>query len=339
MKRIICLCDTRVRSIFLISCLVMMILCLALSGCSASHPEKTAGVQEVSERNESKTPEDWGNTMDFSGTWAGTQLIAEVSNEEMADMEGTFIDCWLDLSFEDYHQGTGKMQLADALAGPNLTALVSNNRLTLTGELWESPFQWNGTFEMENNEWHLVGGGDIQDGDMTIHFVLSLSLDPDSLAQEPGITSTAEASEISQEGSSGDITFGPPIQGERFETEKVSMVVPTGWNVMEISDGLQAYQGKNAVEVWVRGSGLGEDAAKKAIEGMARDYNGSDVESFQHWGLNFYSTDFEIYGMQQMKMSAVINGQRIEIGLAMDVSADDATEDLLFGMLDTIEFN
>jgi len=137
----------------------------------------------------------------------------------------------------------------------------------------------------------------------------------------------------------GSELFGPPIEGDRYETEKVSMVIPEGWNVMDISGGLQAYQGNNAVEVWVRGSGLSDSDAEKAMEGLAADYDGSPVETFEHWGLTFYSTVFEMYGMQQFKMSAVKDGERIEIGLAIHSSADESMEDLMFGMLDTIELN
>ncbi|MEN1761165.1 MULTISPECIES: hypothetical protein [Anoxynatronum] len=147
----------------------------------------------------------------------------------------------------------------------------------------------------------------------------------------------AQAESVADVDGPGSELFGPPIEGERYETEKVSMVIPDGWNVMDISGGLQAYQGNNAVEVWVRGSGLSDGDAEKAMEGLAADYDGSPVETFEHWGLTFYSTVFEMYGSQQFKMSAVKDGERIEIGLAMHSSADEATEDLMFGMLDTIE--
>ncbi len=127
----------------------------------------------------------------------------------------------------------------------------------------------------------------------------------------------------------------PTVKGERYETETVSMVVADGWDVMDISGGLQAYLGiSKAVEVWVRGSGLADDAAKKSMENFAANYDGTDVEEMELFGLPFYATSFEFSGMQQTKYGAVKDGKQIEITLAGENHLDD---EQIMGMFYSIE--
>lgn len=128
----------------------------------------------------------------------------------------------------------------------------------------------------------------------------------------------------------------PTIEGERYETEKVIMIIPGGWDVMDINGGLQAYKGNYAVEVWVRGSGLSNDDAKAAMEKMAEDYDGSDVVELEAMGLTFYHTYYEYSGMEQTKMSAVKDGERIEVGVTGDDHFDDEE---IVGMIDSILIN
>ncbi len=128
----------------------------------------------------------------------------------------------------------------------------------------------------------------------------------------------------------------PAIDGERHETETVSMIIADGWDVMDISGGLQAYKGNSAVEVWVRGSGLSDDDARAAMESMADSYDGTDVVELENLGLTFYSTTFEFGGSEQTKMSAVKDGARIEIGVTGPGYQDDPE---IIGMLDSIIIN
>ena len=58
------------------------------------------------------------------------------------------------------------------------------------------------------------------------------------------------------------------VKGETVETEHFTMTVATGYNKMDISGGIQAYQGSNAIEVWVRPS-----TQNKELQGMLNSIN------------------------------------------------------------------
>lgn len=127
----------------------------------------------------------------------------------------------------------------------------------------------------------------------------------------------------------------PTISGDRFETETVSMIIADGWDVMDINGGLQAYKGiSKAVEVWVRGTGLADDAGKKSMENFANNYDGTAVEEVEIFGLTFYSTTFEFSGMKQTKYGSVKDGQQIEITLAGE---DHLEDEEIMGMFYSIE--
>lgn len=128
----------------------------------------------------------------------------------------------------------------------------------------------------------------------------------------------------------------PTIDGELHETDTVSMIIADGWDVMDISGGLQAYQGiSKAVEVWVRGTGLADDAAQKSMENFAANYDGTEVEEVELFGMTFHATSFEFSGMKQTKFGAVKEGQQIEITLAGENHLDD---DEIMGMFYSIVF-
>lgn len=128
----------------------------------------------------------------------------------------------------------------------------------------------------------------------------------------------------------------PEIEGERHETETVSMIVAEGWDVMDISGGLQAYKGmSSAVEVWVRGSGMTEESVKAAIESFKENYDGSDTFEVQAHGMTYTATTFEFSGMYQTKLGAEKDGMQVEITLSGEDHLNDGT---IMGMFDSIVF-
>lgn len=122
------------------------------------------------------------------------------------------------------------------------------------------------------------------------------------------------------------------IKGETVETDHFTMTVATGYNKMDISGGIQAYQGSNAIEVWVRPStqNAEEEAGK-----FAADYDGTDPEQVELFGLTFYTTTFTASGYDQTKYVAISDGNRIEIGIT---GADHENNKELQGMLNSISF-
>ncbi len=141
------------------------------------------------------------------------------------------------------------------------------------------------------------------------------------------------ADDPSDEAVEAPVADAPEIDGERYETDTVSMVIADGWDVMDIQGGLQAYKGNSAVEVWVRGSGLSDDDARKAMEVMAEDYDGTGIVELESMGLTFYHTYFEYLGTEQSKMSAVKDGARVEIGVT---GPDHEEDEDIIGMLDSL---
>lgn len=141
-------------------------------------------------------------------------------------------------------------------------------------------------------------------------------------------------------GESGEVEapeeIRPEIEGERHETETVSMIVAEGWDVMDISGGLQAYKGmSSAVEVWVRGSGMTDESVKAAIESFKENYDGSDLFEVQAHGMTYTATTFEFSGMYQTKLGAEKDGMQVEITLAGE---DHLNDDTIMGMFDSIVF-
>lgn len=128
----------------------------------------------------------------------------------------------------------------------------------------------------------------------------------------------------------------PEVDGERYETDTVSMVIADGWDVMDIPGGFQAYKGNaKAIEVKVQGSGLSDDDAMESAEIVSNDYDGTMIMESDFLGLTFYHTYFEYSGTEQSKMFAVKDGVEIEIGI---VGPDHEEDEEIVGMLYTIIF-
>ncbi len=128
----------------------------------------------------------------------------------------------------------------------------------------------------------------------------------------------------------------PPIEGERHETDTVSMVIADGWDVMDIPGGLQAYKGNaKALEVKVQGSGLSDDDAVAKAEKISDDYDGTMIMETNILGLTFYHTYFEYSGTEQSKLFAVRDGAEVEISIVGPDHEDDVE---IAGMLYSIIF-
>ena len=143
-------------------------------------------------------PDTRGNSIDFSGEWTGTMLVADISGPNAAanaNLQDQIFDCSLTLDLSDPSRGTGDIFQGDNVFGPGLTASVQYDRLTLTGLLWNDDFEWYGTFEQddETGEWTLVGGGDITSAEVNFHIVLRLTKAV-SRIQETEVTPTAQSS-------------------------------------------------------------------------------------------------------------------------------------------------
>ena len=133
------------------------------------------------------------------------------------------------------------------------------------------------------------------------------------------------------------VADAPEVDGDRHETDTVSMVIADGWDVMDIPGGLQAYKGNvAAIEVKVQLSDQTDEDAMASAERMAENYDGTMIMEVDFLGLTFYHTYFEYSGTEQSKMFAVKDGEMVEIGVT---GPDHEDDEEIAGMLYTIQFN
>ncbi len=146
---------------------------------------------------------------------------------------------------------------------------------------------------------------------------------PEAAADTAGEAADAPAADV------------PQVDGERHETDTVSMVIADGWNVMDISGGLQAYKSNAAIEVQVQGSGHSDDDARARAEQVIDSYDGTMIMELDLLGLTFYHTYYEWSGTEQSKMFAVKDGAVVVIGVT---GPDHEDDEEIAGMIYSIIF-
>jgi hypothetical protein len=189
---------------------LLLVFFALLTGCSGDG-------QEVQRNSDEAEPEaGLVNTIDFSGRWSGTVLIAEVKNsEELKYMEGAVFDCDLDLDIDENGDGFADIYLDDELAGPDLVARVAQDRPHLVGELFSSPFELYGTFSDESGEWTFTGGGDTIDEEVVIHLVFNLT----GSASQAGTAQSSEEPDSPVPGVSADAPLDQFLVGSWMADE------------------------------------------------------------------------------------------------------------------------
>lgn len=91
-----------------------------------------------------------------------------------------------------------------------------------------------------------------------------------------------------------------PVDGEVFEAENFTIVVPTGWEHMEVDGGIQIYKMSGEVlEVHYRGFNQGVTHAKLQVEGAAKA-DGSEVKEVEFLGKTFWYTAYMLNGKPQV---------------------------------------
>ncbi len=194
---------------------LLLALALAVAGCSDSESSVPDEVEQVAESSL--------NSADFSGVWEGTMLIDTVKNgEEFSELEGAMFFCEVILELDEEGNGFADLYLDGELAGPSLTAKVVQDRPHLVGEVFESPFEFYGTFSNESETWTLIGGGDVEDVDAIFSMVFNLSAataledsdDPEvpvaeePATEEPAVSADAPLDEFLVGSWMGDELFG-----------------------------------------------------------------------------------------------------------------------------------
>ena len=206
---------------------LFLVLALLIAGCSGSDSSTSV--------DEGQVAEDSLNSADFSGVCEGTALIDTVKNsEEFKELEGAVFFCELELELDPEGDGFADLYLDGELASPSLTAKVVQDRPHLVGELFESPFEFYGTFSEESGVWTLTGGGEVLDGEAVFGMVFNLSAA--TAAQDPADPEAPAADEppVSEDASLEEFLAGSWMRDELFGEYKVKTFNSDGSTVFSM---------------------------------------------------------------------------------------------------------
>ncbi len=123
------------------------------------------------------------------------------------------------------------------------------------------------------------------------------------------------------------------VAGEKFDTEKFSILVPSGWEKMDISGGVQIYKGNDIMQVVVTGVNVTEADDKAGLESLKEQYSGTELEEVSMLGVKFYKTSFTANGVDQTIYSGVRNGEQVKIQMA---GKDHANNEAILAMFESI---
>jgi len=131
-------------------------------------------------------------------------------------------------------------------------------------------------------------------------------------ASEAAETTAAKASEAAETTAAAESN----VAGETYEIDKFSILVPTGWEKMDIPGGVQIYKGNDIMQVSVSGSNVTEAEDKALLEGMSKQYSGTALEEVAMFEMKFFKTSFTANGSDQTMYSGVRNGEQVKIQMA-----------------------
>ena len=137
-------------------------------------------------------------------------------------------------------------------------------------------------------------------------------------------------------GSQGGQATQPAANGTRYEATRFSIIVPDGWEVMDVDGGVQLYKSSGEIfEVHYRGNNMNESEAQSQVESTANNYDGTEPQQATMLGKTFWSTTFTASGVEQVTNLCIENGEMLSIkygGPGYDTNPDFQT------ILNSIEF-
>lgn len=155
---------------------------------------------------------------------------------------------------------------------------------------------------------------------------------PSTAGTRAAADTEAAAEEVAEEGEA----LQPSIEGETFETDRLSVTVPTGWESVAIDGGVQLYkQSGEIVEVYIRGYNQSGDWARQQAQSMADMYDGTEPRQVDKWGKTFWNTAFTAAGISQASYLCIENGETVAVKVAGPDYENDAET---LGILESIRF-
>lgn len=97
--------------------------------------------------------------------------------------------------------------------------------------------------------------------------------------------------------------------GKTVEVENFSILIPDGWEYMEVDGGLQLYKSSGEiVEIHYRGFNQGESHARLQVENLAKNNNGTTPEEVRLLGKTLWRTEFTLADKPQVFCAAIEDG-------------------------------
>ncbi len=121
-------------------------------------------------------------------------------------------------------------------------------------------------------------------------------------------------------------TTAASIDGTKAETAKFSIIIPTGWEKMDVDGGFQLYKmSGEIVEVHFRGFNQGDTHAKLQVEGQVKAYGGTEAKEIELLGKKFWNTTYTANGVKQVYNACIEGGIMISVkygGPNLDTNPD-----------------
>lgn len=106
-----------------------------------------------------------------------------------------------------------------------------------------------------------------------------------------------------------DTTAAPAINGTLFETDNFSVIVPDGWEKMDVDGGFQLYKmSGEIIEIHFRGFNQGETQAKLQVESSAKGLNGTTPVEEEFLGKTFWKTVYTANSVSQVFYACMVDG-------------------------------
>ena len=126
----------------------------------------------------------------------------------------------------------------------------------------------------------------------------------------------------------------PVANGEVIETDKFTVTAAKGWEKMDILGGVQLYKGSLMFQVSVTGMNVTPEEDLAALQSLADQNSGTEIDEVSMLGLTFYRTYYTASSVDQAFYSAVKDGEQIHIQIGGSGFKDNAD---IAAMLDSLK--
>jgi hypothetical protein len=173
-------------------------------------------------------------------------------------------------------------------------------------------------------------------------FVMALFLLGSGCSGDSSVKTTATQTPSAETGSTAQASepAAPEtasLQGETYSADKFSIIVPAGWEVMDVDGGVQLYKSSGEIiEVHFRGENQSEDHAKQQVEENASTYSGTEPKETELMGKKYWTTTFTASGVEQTSYLRMEDGVMLSIKCAKGNYESDPE---YAAILDSIVFN